>query len=519
MPKVRRYEVGDYVYLSRTPNSTLDIKAHKVISRVLEVKPSGVLVLQGRCGRTISVHSTKCAPCHLPDIDPRMDITLAAPGEDVECEVCHSPGDEEYMLLCDHRNKGTHLYCCTPPYDSVPVGTWICKDCIAQGITAAQVEQQREVDLAVEGEQQREDDLTPAQKKAKALHGRLVVKDFADPATNLPRKFWGRLSFVGPGQGDNLLLTYEDGDTETCTLRKMRTKGIVLMPVEASLPEGTSIPEPVAATVTTQLVTAPGYGRATHPAPSHWDLSTQQGVKSALNLLMPGEYASSHITKITNSIKILMSKELGEGIWVPTAGAELEPLAKMGDFSACHSFMDPFAGAGTIPAFFAAMSFAMYQNDLNPKWTQVHSHADALQPSFYQLHPAQVIVTSPPFGVLDIAAPLLATVASAVACIHVPGHYVASATRPRQRWLQDLNEQGRLHTLMGLERGPMGRKCAFLLVFATAMIKKQLMSSQSIYVPFGLVNSKKKEAAYEACKLFLLSHICTSLTGSCVAAE
>ena len=478
LPKVRRFEVGDYVYLSRAPNSTLDIRAKKVILRVLEVRPTGVLVLQGRCGRTINVHSTNCAPCHLPDIDPRMDLTLAAPGEDVACEVCQSPDDGEYMLLCDHCNKGTHLYCCTPPYDAVPVGTWVCTDCIAQGITAAQVEQQRDSDLVLEAAQQHADDLTPAQKTAKALDGRLIVRSFIDTNTNLPRHFWGRLSFVGPGQGDNLLVTYEDGDTETCTMRKMRTRGIKLMPADSQLPEGLVIPDTVVAAVS-QHVFIVLSGRMPVSLPSHWNLQTQQGVTLALNLLMPGEYATSHLTKISNFVKLLYSTKGEKGVWVPTAEAELGPLAKLVDFSTCHSFLDPFSGAGSIAAFFSSMGYAVFQNDLDIRWSLAETHADALQPAFYQANPAQVIVTSPPFGVLDVAVPLLAMAASAVACIHVPGHYITSATRPRQQWLHELCKQGRLHILMGLERGPMGRKCAFLLVFATAGIKKQMLRATS----------------------------------------
>ena len=472
LPKVRRFEIGDYVYLSRAPNSTLDIRAKTVILRVLEVRPTGVLVLQGRCGRSINVHSTNCAPCHLPDIDPRMDLTLAVPGEEVACEVCHSPDDGEYMLLCDHCNRGTHLYCCTPPYETVPVGTWVCKDCIAQGITAAQAEQQHISDRALEIEQQRADDLTPSEKKAKALHGRLVVKSFVDSSTKLPRRFWGRLSFVGPGQGDNLLVTYEDGDTETCTIRKMRNRGIQLMPLNSQLPEGLAIPDPVVAAVSKPVSTVLS-GKTAVSLPSHWNLQTQQGVTLALNLLMPGEYATSHLTKLTNFVKACMKGE--KGVWVPTAKAELEPLARSVDFSGCHSFSDPFAGAGSISAFFSSMGFTVFQNDLDQCWPRVQSHADAWQPAFYHANPAQVIVTSPPFGVLDVAAPLLAIAASAVACIHVPGHYITSATKPRQQWLHELCKQGRLHILVGLERGPMGRKCAFLLVFATADIKKQML--------------------------------------------
>jgi hypothetical protein len=326
LPKVRRFEVGDYVYVSRAPATTLDIRAKPVILRVKTVVGNGVLELEGRCGRVIKLHATNCAPCHLPDIDPRMDPTLAAPGEDVACEVCHSPDDGEYMLLCDHCNKGTHLYCCSPPYESVPVGTWVCRDCIAQGITAAQVDRQREMDHALELDQQRADDLTPAQKKAKELHGRFVVRTFTDTTTNLPRKFWGRLSFVGPGQGDNLLVTYEDGDTETCTMRKMRKRGIQLMPLNSHPPAGISIPGPVAAMATRATATLLS-GKLPTSLPAHWPLQTQHGVAAALGLLMPGEYAPAHLTKISNFIKAHASKKGVKGGWVLTSLRRAEALS------------------------------------------------------------------------------------------------------------------------------------------------------------------------------------------------
>lgn len=475
LPKVRRFEVGDYVYLSRAPSTTLDIKAKPLILRVKEVRSSGVLILEGRCGRMVSAHSANCAPCHLPDIDPRMDPTLAAPEDDTACEVCQDPGDPEYMLLCDHCNKGTHLYCCSPPLESVPVGTWLCRDCIAKGITASQVEERRETDHALELTQQQADDLTPLEKKSKTLHGRLVVKTFADPVTKLPRPFYGRLSFVGPGKGDNLQVTYEDGDRETCTLRTMRTRGIKLLPEGSTLPETVCIPSPVVAAVHAVRLISTSSGRTSVTLPSHWNLQCPHEMESALTSLMPGTYAGAHITKLCNVVKQLYNMKGDKGVWVPTAGAEMEPLARVVDFSGCHTFLDPFSGSGSIASFFADMGYFVRQNDLDPGWLNVHSHADALQPVFYQSNPCQVIVTSPPFGILDVAVPLLALAASAVACIHVPGHYISSATKPRQQWLQHLCKQDRLHVILGLERGPIGRKCAFLLVFATAAIKKQLL--------------------------------------------
>jgi len=489
VPKLKRFEVGDYVYVSRAPQTTLTIKARPVILRVKEVRSSGVLNLEGRCGRTVAMHISKCAPCHLPDIDPRIDPTLAAPDESVQCETCHSADDEEYMLLCDKCNRATHLYCAVPPLEAVPPGIWLCSDCLAQGFTASQVEQQRSQDLQLELQQQRSDDLTPAQKRAKQLHGRLVVKTFNDESTNLPRPFWGKLYFVGPGQGPNLLVQYEDQDSETCTLQTMRRKGIKLMPEGTELPAGVRIPEPVAASVLSQQLcsTALSGGSAAVTLPTHWDLQTRQGVARALSILMPGEYAPLHLTKIANSVKAILMDS--RHVWVPTVDTELEPLARLVDFSACHSFLDPFAGSGSIAAFFASMGYQVLQNDLNLSWP-VDLHCDALQPAFYAAHPAQVIVASPPFCVLDIAVPLMSLAASVVACIHVPGHWLSSATKPRQQWLQEMFNRDRLHVILGLERGPMGRKCAFLLVFATADMKAAMMRAVTVprMLSFAQVN-------------------------------
>lgn len=474
LPRLRRFEVGDFVWVKRAQKSTLDIRARPLILRVLEVRPSGVLLLQGRCTQTVAVHSSSCAPCHLPDIDPRMDPMLAVPGEEFPCDVCHSPGDAEYMLLCDGCGKGCHTYCAMPPLDAIPEGNWLCSDCLAQGVTVEQVEEQHREQLELEQQQQKADELSPAQQKAKQLHGRLVTKVFRDPATRRHRPFWGQLSFPAEaGRGASLRVIYEDGDSETCTVQSVRKKRIKLMPEGAQLPEGISIPGAVmqvAGSLT--LYSGPMSSRL----PASWDLQTRQGVERALITLMPGEYAPGHLTRIARCIRERLEGS-GEKGWVPTLAEEMGPLARVVDFSGCHSFLDPFSGAGNIAAFFAAMGYRVLQNDLDPKWVGADLQADALQPAFYAAHPAQVVVTSPPFDVLDIAAPLAAAAAAAVACLHVPGHYISSATRPRQQWLHELQRQGRLHILMGLDRGPMGRKCAWLLVFATADIKKQMLRS------------------------------------------
>lgn len=89
-PKLRHFHVGDFVHVQQLQrNSTLQPRAQTIIYRVKEVKDSGVLTLQGKCGRTISMHISHCAPCHLPGIDSNIDPSrLAEVMDDAVCEVC-----------------------------------------------------------------------------------------------------------------------------------------------------------------------------------------------------------------------------------------------------------------------------------------------------------------------------------------------------------------------------------------------------------------------------------------------
>jgi hypothetical protein len=61
-----RFQQGDFVYLrQQQQHGTLQPKARANILRVAQVKPSGVLLLQGKCGRLTEARQEHCAPCHL----------------------------------------------------------------------------------------------------------------------------------------------------------------------------------------------------------------------------------------------------------------------------------------------------------------------------------------------------------------------------------------------------------------------------------------------------------------------
>jgi hypothetical protein len=128
VPRVQRFLEGDLVYVKRpNPPGTLHLKVHPHILRVAEVRSSGVLELQGKCGSTIRLHSSNCAPCHLQGVDTTLHPELASVGAEKACEVCGSPEDEDRLLLCDGCNAGYHTFCLDPPLLKVPRGEWYCQ--------------------------------------------------------------------------------------------------------------------------------------------------------------------------------------------------------------------------------------------------------------------------------------------------------------------------------------------------------------------------------------------------------
>lgn len=130
-PKVRKFEVGDFVYVQRQIQDTLEPSTGCVILRVKALRPSGVLLLEGSDGCTTTDHSKDCAPCHLPNLDATIVTAIAGwvPPRNYPCQVYQSPEDPELMLLCDGCNGGFHLYCLKPPLQDVPAGLWFCTKC------------------------------------------------------------------------------------------------------------------------------------------------------------------------------------------------------------------------------------------------------------------------------------------------------------------------------------------------------------------------------------------------------
>jgi hypothetical protein len=128
-PKVRQFDVGDFVYLQQQPNDTLDTSSGHTILRIKAIKPSGVLELQGANEHTIWDHSKNCAPCHLPNLNPTIIMSTWIPPLDYPCQVCQRTDDVDQMLFCDNCNGGYHLFYLKLELTRVPVDIWYCSSC------------------------------------------------------------------------------------------------------------------------------------------------------------------------------------------------------------------------------------------------------------------------------------------------------------------------------------------------------------------------------------------------------
>ena len=254
-PKKHHFRPGQFVYLQQLQRySTLQPRAQPVIYQVLEVRDSGVLKLQGKCGRTIDVHMSHLAPCHLPDIDPTIDPRLVEDIEAVVCEVCGTDENAGTLLICDICVQGYHTYCLHPPLDELPADEfWLCPACTKEGYTAEDAASRALEREALE-QQAAQPNIYPnasmkrRDEEARQLDGRLIQQPFRDPSTKRKRLYWGKLHFRGElSRPKYFHAVYEDGDSHYLSLATAKK---FLAPADAQLPAGIQLPTPTAQVAT-----------------------------------------------------------------------------------------------------------------------------------------------------------------------------------------------------------------------------------------------------------------------------
>ncbi len=357
------------------------------------------------------------------------------------------------MLLCDDCNAGYHLHCLDPPLDKVPPGNWFCADCAPKHVinsneTAVQKEQKSaEID------------------KSQQLHGAKIFRKIRIPESRGFESQWGEL-VATPDKYPHVLEAHWDDDT--------------VQPVSYKAALRMLYADTLIALVNQKDIWS---------LPEQWQLSDPLVLHDALQLFMPGHWDSTHITKLSQKMPggiKFPSGDSGENspAWVPTLGEEITPLLDCMKFELSHVILDPWSGSGGISETLKSLGHTVVTNDINPEHS-AHLHQDALQPGFYQrllkASPVDVIVLSPWFAYLDIALPSALMTAKLAVCAHVPGHYFTNGVMARFNFLKPYFQSNRVHFVWGLPRGPMGMRCAWLVIFASEAVKHSMLKPDALY--------------------------------------
>jgi hypothetical protein len=222
-PRVLRFQPGDYVYLRRgNKASTLQMGVYDDIYRIVGINSDGIATLKGRCGSEMRHHVERLQPCHLTDIDPRIDTRLRHKQSEVACEVCGESQDSQDLLSCGYCGTWYHTYCLQPPLGRLPKHGWLCDACKSKGVTEAMAQLSTEPVLPPKAPTIF---LSAAQRKrvreCKALDGRQVWSEFTQ--NKITKPYWGTAKYLGPEAGTKCFeVTFQDGSTWKYTLAELK---------------------------------------------------------------------------------------------------------------------------------------------------------------------------------------------------------------------------------------------------------------------------------------------------------
>ena len=119
------FSPGDYVLLKHETKNTSEAPAYPHVLRILEIRPTGVAILEGSDAAHCSRRLKDVAHCLLPILDTRLYPGRYYRGPSLHCQVCVRRGDGPKMVLCDKCQGGYHLWWMDTPLMAMPSGSWM----------------------------------------------------------------------------------------------------------------------------------------------------------------------------------------------------------------------------------------------------------------------------------------------------------------------------------------------------------------------------------------------------------
>ena len=117
---------GDYVMLRQVKVNTLEAPTRPHVLRIVEIKPSGVVVMEGSDAARREEQIKNIAHCPLPILDTKMYPERYFRGPSLHCQVCGTRRRATKMVVCDKCNAGCHIWCLDKPLMRVPIEPWTC---------------------------------------------------------------------------------------------------------------------------------------------------------------------------------------------------------------------------------------------------------------------------------------------------------------------------------------------------------------------------------------------------------
>lgn len=217
------------------------------------------------------------------------------------------PDSEEWMLLCDACGAGWHTFCLKPPLETIPEGTWVCPRCTRSGVTVQQIEA-RVVRAATP--------LKPPAWLAK-FEGALAMRPARGKRTR-SKAASGVVTYAGKKKNiHHFTIEFPDRTTELVTLKELRP---LLLDSSGSPPEGHT---PAVAATASQP-----------PA-----LTTEEGVKRRLGIVMPGRHSAGKAAKLAHLA------QAGSAGLLAASAEECAALGEVLDLSAALSVFAPWGAS------------------------------------------------------------------------------------------------------------------------------------------------------------------------------
>ena len=103
------FKVGDYVMVKRDVKHTMEVRVHPHVLRIVELRPSGIVVLEGNDAARVTKLIKDVAHCPPPIQDTRLYLGRYYRGKYQSCRGCGRTDEGQYTAICDGCQEVYHI--------------------------------------------------------------------------------------------------------------------------------------------------------------------------------------------------------------------------------------------------------------------------------------------------------------------------------------------------------------------------------------------------------------------------